>query len=54
MVVSALYTAFSAKAPLTTELLRDELRRMPSIASTAREKIAFLREWAAGRTVPAN
>ena len=54
VVVSALYTAFSARAPLTTELLRDELRRMPSIASTAREKIAFLREWAAGRTVPAN
>jgi len=54
VVVSALYTAFSAKALLTTELLRDELRRMPSIASTAREKIAFLREWAAGRTVPAN
>jgi len=27
---------------------------MPPIASTAREKIAFLREWAAGRTVPAN
>jgi SpoVK/Ycf46/Vps4 family AAA+-type ATPase len=54
VVVSALYTAFSAKAVLTTELLRDELRRMPPIASTAREKIAFLREWAAGRTVPAN
>ena len=54
VVVSALYTAFSARAPLTTELLRDELRQMPSIASTAREKIAFLREWAAGRTVPAN
>jgi SpoVK/Ycf46/Vps4 family AAA+-type ATPase len=54
VVVSALYTAFSVKAPLTTGLLRDELRRMPSIASTAREKIAFLREWAAGRTVPAN
>ena len=54
VVVSALYTAFSAKAQLTTGLLLDELRRMPPIASTAREKIAFLREWAAGRTVPAN
>jgi hypothetical protein len=54
VVVSALYTAFSAGAPLTDDLLFDELRQMPPIASTAREKIAFLREWAAGRTVPAN
>ena len=37
----------------TALLLRDELRQMPPIASTAREKIAFLREWADGRTVPA-
>ena len=54
VVVSALYTAFSAKAAPTTALLLDELRRTPPIASTAREKIAFLRAWAEGRTVPAN
>jgi len=54
VVVSALYTAFSAGAPLTDALLLAELRQMPPIASTAREKIAFLREWSAGRTVPAN
>ncbi len=54
VVVSALYTAFSAKTQLTTELLRTELRTMPPVASTAREKIAFLRQWAEGRTVPAN
>ena len=54
VVVSALYTAFSAKAQLTTELLLDELRRMPPIASIARERIAFLRQWAGDRTVPAN
>ena len=54
VVVSALYTAFSAGGPLTGELLFAELRQMPPIASTAREKVAFLREWAAGRTVPAN
>jgi hypothetical protein len=54
VVVSALYTAFSAGGPLTDELLLAELREMPPIASTAREKIAFLREWANGRTVPAN
>ena len=54
VVVSALYTAFSAKVAPTTALLLDELRRTPPIASTAREKIAFLRAWAEGRTVPAN
>ena len=54
VVVSALYTAYSAAAPLTDALLRDELKQMPPIASTAREKISFLRQWADGRTVPAN
>ena len=54
VVVSGLYTAFSNGVPLTTSLLLDELRRTPPIASTARERIAFLRDWATGRTVPAN
>ncbi len=54
VVVSGLYTAFSAKSRLTEALLLDELKQMPPIASTAREKIAFLREWARGRTAPAN
>jgi SpoVK/Ycf46/Vps4 family AAA+-type ATPase len=54
VVVSALYTAFAAGRTLTTALLLDELRRTPSIASTARERIAFLRQWATGRTVPAD
>ena len=54
VVVSALYTAYAASAPLTNDLLLDELRQTPPIVSTAREKIALLRAWAAGRTVPAN
>jgi hypothetical protein len=54
VVVSALYTAFSTNQPLTTELLLAELTQMPPVASTAREKIAFVRAWADGRTVPAN
>jgi hypothetical protein len=53
VVVSALYTAFATGKPVTTALLLDELRRTPPIASTARERIALLRQWAAGRTVPA-
>jgi SpoVK/Ycf46/Vps4 family AAA+-type ATPase len=54
VVVSALYTAFSAGDQLSTQLLLDELGKTPPIASTARERIAFLREWATGRTVPAS
>lgn len=54
VVVSALYTAFAANASLTNDLLLDELKQMPPIVSTAREKIAIVRAWAEGRTVPAN
>ena len=54
VVVSALYTAYAANSPLTDDLLLDELGRTPPIVSTAREKIADLRAWARGRTVPAN
>ena len=54
VVVSALYTAFAAGQTLTTALLLEELRRTPPIASTARERIAFLRQWANGRAVPAD
>jgi SpoVK/Ycf46/Vps4 family AAA+-type ATPase len=53
VVVSALYTAFAANAALTDELLLGELKQMPPIASTAREKIAAVRAWSEGRTVPA-
>jgi hypothetical protein len=54
VVISALYTAFSSGAQLGNDLLRAELRATPCIASTARERIAFVRQWASGRTVPAN
>jgi SpoVK/Ycf46/Vps4 family AAA+-type ATPase len=54
VVVSALYDAFAVNKRLTTELLLAELRQTPPICSTAKERIAFVREWATGRTVPAN
>jgi SpoVK/Ycf46/Vps4 family AAA+-type ATPase len=54
VVVSALYTAFATKTPLAMDLLLNELKQTPPIASTAREQIAFVRAWAEGRTVPAN
>ena len=53
VVVSALYAAYAANAPLSDELLLGELKQMPPIAATAREKIDFVRAWAKGRTVPA-
>ena len=52
--LGALHRVLAATTPLTDALLLDELKQMPPIASTAREKIAFLRQWADGRTVPAN
>ena len=54
VVVSALYTAFGQNGQLTTDLLRQELKSTPSVSCTAREKIALVRAWAEGRTVPAN
>jgi hypothetical protein len=54
VVVSALYSAFAADAPLTNGLLLDELKQTAPIVSTAREKIAAVRAWADGRTAPAN
>jgi SpoVK/Ycf46/Vps4 family AAA+-type ATPase len=54
VVVAALYSAFAANAALTTDLLVNELKQTPPIVSTAREKIALVRAWAEGRTVPAN
>jgi SpoVK/Ycf46/Vps4 family AAA+-type ATPase len=53
VIVSALYAAFAADAPLTTaQLLREAAATRPLSVMMA-EKIAALRAWAAGRTVPA-
>lgn len=52
-VVSGLYSAFSEKVPLTTELLRREIAATKPLSGTMRERIAQLRAWAADRTVPA-
>jgi SpoVK/Ycf46/Vps4 family AAA+-type ATPase len=53
VIVSALYAAFAADAPLTTpQLLREAAATRP-LAVMMAEKIAALREWAEGRTVPA-
>ena len=53
-IVSGLYTAFSAKKELTTEILIDEIKLTTPISITMSERIAWLREWAKDRTVSAH
>jgi SpoVK/Ycf46/Vps4 family AAA+-type ATPase len=52
-VVSALYTAFAAKAGLVTAHILQEARLTCPLSRTMKEKIDALREWAGSRTVPA-
>jgi len=52
-IVSAMYTAFSGDAPLTTELVVSEARKTRPLSQTRAEYIQNLRHWAKGRTVSA-
>jgi SpoVK/Ycf46/Vps4 family AAA+-type ATPase len=54
VVVSALYTSFSDSRSLSTELVMDEISQTRPLSQTMPERISALREWASGRTVPAN
>jgi len=49
-IVAALYTAFSARTPLGTETLLEEISRTRPISRTLGEKIEELRSWAKDRT----
>jgi hypothetical protein len=51
-VVSALYAAHAKNEPLGMAHVLDEVERTRPLAVVMQEKIALLREWAAGRTVP--
>jgi hypothetical protein len=53
VVVSALYTAFSRKTDLTTDLLLTEIDGTQPLAKTRSEQIDRLRAWAIERTVNA-
>lgn len=53
-IVSGLYSAFSAQAPLSTEILLKELASTRPLSVTRREDIERLRAWAAERAVPAS
>jgi MoxR-like ATPase len=53
-VVSGLFSAFSANAPLSTDMLLAEIKTTRPLAMTMTEKISALREWARDRTVMAD
>ncbi len=53
-IVSALYTAFSQKQSLSTEILLAELQVTRPLSVTRAEEIAAIRDWAKGRAVPAD
>ncbi|GAB6041738.1 AAA family ATPase [Endothiovibrio diazotrophicus] len=52
-VVSALYAAHAAKEPLNTGHIVAEIEQTSPLSVVMAEKIAYLRSWAASRTVPA-
>lgn len=54
VVVSALYTAFSSEAALTTDAIRQEIAVTKPLSVTMGERIHAMREWATGRAVRAN
>ncbi len=53
-VVSAMYAAHAQAVPLDTAHVADELARTRPLSVLMHEKVAALRAWAAGRTVPAD
>jgi SpoVK/Ycf46/Vps4 family AAA+-type ATPase len=53
-IVSALYTAHAQGTELATEHLIEELRNTRPLSVVMSERIAALREWASGRTVPSD
>ncbi len=54
VIVAGMYSAFSAKLPLSTDVLLAEIRATRPLAVTRREDVARLRAWATDRAVSAN
>jgi len=54
VIISSIYTIFTNKGPISTELLLDEASKTCSLLKTRYEQIQALREWARERTVLAN
>jgi SpoVK/Ycf46/Vps4 family AAA+-type ATPase len=53
-IVSGLYTAFSQKQQLSTEILLGELKSTQPLSVTRAEEVGSIREWAKHRTVSAD
>jgi len=53
-IVAALHTAFARDTMLTAAILLEELSRTRPLSTTMPERVAHIRQWAQGRTVPAN
>lgn len=53
-VVSALYTVFADGRDLTTDALLAEIAATSPLSRVMAERVTALRQWAVGRTVPAN
>jgi len=53
-IVASLYAAHAANAPLSDFTLRAELKQTRPLSVLMYEQVAALREWARGRTVPAD
>ncbi len=53
-IVSGLYTAFSRKQQLSTEILLAEIRGTQPLSVTRAEEVQALRDWAKSRAVPAD
>ncbi|MGB5626039.1 MAG: AAA family ATPase [Woeseiaceae bacterium] len=51
-VVAALYAAHAKNQPLATEHISEEIGQTRPLSVVMHEKIATMRDWAAGRTVP--
>jgi hypothetical protein len=53
-IIAGLYTAFSKKQQLSTEILLGEIQGTQPLSVTRAEEVAAIREWAKNRAVPAN
>ena len=53
-VQSAMYAAYAAKSPMTTETVLEELKNTVPLSATRAEDIEQLRDWAVKRAVPAS
>jgi ATP-dependent 26S proteasome regulatory subunit len=53
-IIAALYTAFSARQQLTTEIVIAEIQSTRPLSVTRAEEVQAIREWAKTRAVPAD